>query len=243
VNDPETNLAPFLAAWREDSLQTARPGPRERTRAALLAAVAAPSARRRLWPLSASGWRRRRVLFRAGPVVVLAAAVVIAAIGWNAPAGTALYGVRAARQGVQLAVPGADLASLHLQFAEQSLADARHGIAPLASLANARGELDAARSELPADHTSPLWTRFAGDQKTLSTEDAEFETENGGGDGGSQPPTAPLPTGGETPFSPESAPGGGEGSQVSGGSSASVGVAPPGEGEPSAGGNGSPPDD
>jgi hypothetical protein len=186
-------LAPYLAAWREDSLQPSLPHSRELARTAMLEAVAS---RRRgllgraLW--FSAGFRLRGLRVRmAGFVGAVAVAAAIAAVGWNAPAGSFLHGVRVARQSVQLAVPGADLAGLHLEFAEQSLADARDGIDPAASVADARSELDAAREVLPHDHSSPLWTRWGDDEAILGTEEA---APAGGG-----VPQAGVPAGGSAP--------------------------------------------
>lgn len=156
MNGVDDLLAPYVAAWRADSLSPLSPRARERARAAMLAAVAASDGRR---------YRGRGVAFRvrlgrrrgpqrlAGALVTLTAAVVLGLLGWNAPAGSPLHGVRVVRQSVQLAVPGADLPALHLQFAEQSLADARNALNSAASLADARAELDAAHGLLPADHS------------------------------------------------------------------------------------------
>jgi hypothetical protein len=183
-------LAPYLAAWREDSLYPSLPHSRELARAAMLAAVA--SGRRGLFGRAlwfSAGFRLRGLRVRmAGFVGAVAVAAAVAALGWNAPAGSFLHGVRVARQSVQLAVPGADLAGLHLEFAEQSLADARDGIDPAASLADARSELDAAREVLPVDHSSPLWTRWGDDEAILGTEEA---SPTGGG-----VPPAGVPAGG-----------------------------------------------
>jgi hypothetical protein len=149
------------------------PHSRELARAAMLAAVA--SGRRGLLARAlwfSAGFRLRGLRVRlAGFVGAVAVAAAVAGVGWNAPAGSFLHGVRVARQSVQLAVPGADLAGLHLQFAEQSLADARDGINAAASLADARSELDAAREVLPANHSSPLWTRWGDDEAVLGTEE------------------------------------------------------------------------
>jgi len=158
--------------------------------------LAAVASRRRgllgraLW--FSAGFRLRGLRVRiAGFVGAVAVAAAVAAMGWNAPAGSFLHGVRVARQSVQLAVPGADLAGLHLEFAEQSLADARDGIDPAASVADARSELDAARGVLPPDHSSPLWTRWGDDEAILGTEEA---APAGGGD-----PSAGVPAGGSAP--------------------------------------------
>jgi hypothetical protein len=197
MNDLGRSLEPYLAAWRDDSRQSPRPHSRERAREAMLAAAAAPIHRPIARVLSAQSTFRLRGRFprRAGALVAVTATVVTAFLGWNAPAGSSLYGVRAARQSVQLVVPGANLAALHLEFAAQSLADARNGISPAASLADGRSELDAARGELPADHTAPLWAQWSDDEAVLADEEAAF--------GGGQGPTnrvLPAPAGpGDTP--------------------------------------------
>jgi hypothetical protein len=179
VNGVDPNLLPHLAAWRNDSLQDPRAVPRERARAALHVAVASAATRRthgvRLpslpWFRSLRLRHRRPVLAAAAAAV---AATVIGALGWNAPVGSALYAVRAAKQSVQLAIPGTDLAALHMQFAEQDLADARAG-ASAAALTDARAELAAARGVLPSDRGSPLWVRYDTDEATLATESAGLD--------------------------------------------------------------------
>jgi hypothetical protein len=189
-------LAPYLAAWREDSLYPSLPHSRELARTAMLAAVA--SGRRgllgrALWFSAGFRLRGQRVRM-VGFVGAVAVAAAVATVGWNAPAGSFLHDVRVARQSVQLAVPGADLAGLHLEFAEQSLADARDGIDPAASLADARSQLDAAREVLPADHSSPLWTRWGDDEAILGTEEAASADSGappaGAAAGDSSPPAA-----------------------------------------------------
>jgi hypothetical protein len=218
VNGVDDLLAPYILAWREDSLQGAPPQRRERARAAMLAAVAGlPRGGHRALPFRARFRLRHAPLPLAGAVAALAAAVVAGLIGWNAPAGSPLHGVRVARQGLLLAVPGANLAELHLEFAEQSLSDAHNEVNAAASLADARSELDAARGELPVDHHSALWTRWSGDESLLGTEDAELRSDNsaaGGGSDHASPAVAPS-RGGATPEATE-APGG---SATRGGSS------------------------
>ena len=163
----EPMLAAQLGAWREASRQEPRRHARERAFDAMLAAVAAgATAPRARAPLFRPRFRHAGLL---AATATLAATVGVAAAGWNAPPGSALFVVRAARQGVMLKLPGSNDADLHLQFAEPCLADARDGINPEQSLADARTELAAALRELPADRTSPLWSRYRADEATLAS--------------------------------------------------------------------------
>jgi hypothetical protein len=132
----------------------------------------------------------------AASTTVLAAAVVVGTLGWNAAPGTPLYGIRAARQSVQLALPGADVATLHLQFAEQDLEDARQGGRADASLAGAETELAAARAALPADRSSQAWRRYEADEAALAADQSQFE-------GGPARPIVPPPVTGHGTPTPE----------------------------------------
>jgi hypothetical protein len=133
-----------------------------------------------------------RPRFAHSGAIAMAATVVaaagVAAAGWNAPPGSALFVIRATRQSVQLKLPGTNDAALHLQFAEQSLADARDHVNPAQSLADARDELNAALPELPADRLSALWSRYHADETTLTREESGLE-----GDDGSPQPSAGVP--------------------------------------------------
>ena len=197
-------LAFYLDAWREDSRRTPASLPREQARAAMLAAVASPpAAEHRTRALSFPRFRRRlhRRLLLAGSLAAAAAAIVVGVFGWNAPAGSALFGVRAAKQSVQLAIPGADLASLHLSFAEQSLSDARNGLNPAASLANAGMELQKAYAALPTDHSSRLWSRYGDDEAAYTRETSDLEQGDGAPAGGAPvvvPPATESPEGSAT---------------------------------------------
>jgi len=175
-------LGSRLAAWRAESLRPPEPAARERAREAMHAARAR-SFRSRGLPLAPHLRLRLRHPVLAGLCGVVAGATLLGVLGWNAPAGSPLFGVRVARQGVQLALPGADAATLHLEFAEVDLADARGGIDPSSSLADARAELAAALPELPADHGSPLWSRYDGDLTVLATEQVRLQS----------PPAPPAP--------------------------------------------------
>ena len=197
----EPQLSASLGAWRAASRRAPRSHATERARDAMLAAlVAPPQARRRAF------WMLRPRFAHSGAVAVVAtvvAAAGVAAAGWNAPPGSALFVIRATRQSVQLKLPGTNDAVLHLQFAEQSLAEARDGDNPVQSLADARAELSAALPELPADRTSDLWTRYRSDETTLTREESGLDHED------STPPGstgAPSPPADDTPGKPGSSP-------------------------------------
>ncbi len=193
-----------LDAWRLSSRREPRRHARERAHDAMLEALAVGSRPRR----SLLSFRPR--FAHAGLVAATAtvlAAAGVAAAGWNAPPGSALFVVREARQGIMLKLPGSNAALLHLEFAELSLADARTSDDPAQSLADARAELGAAFGELPTDQTSPLWSRYRVDEATLLSE------EHGSGDEGTPPPThppAPAPTGDDDTPSGTRAPGTGD---------------------------------
>lgn len=185
MNGAETTLTAYLAAWREDSLLPPLPAAREQARAAMLAALVARRGRRGIWAFSSlAGYRLRfRHTLLGAASLAVTGAMVVGLLGWNAPAGSPLYGVRAARQGIQLALPGANPATLHLQYAEAFLTDARSGKDRSASLADARAELDAAQRDLPVNHASPLWTRWSSDEAQLNLESDQQEPEGSGAPG------------------------------------------------------------
>jgi hypothetical protein len=166
-------LTDHLGAWRESSRRAPRRHAREVAHRAMETALASTAAERR------TRSRLLRPRFRYAGLVAgvgaLAATVAVAAAGWNAAPGSALFVVRAARQGVMLKLPGSDDAVLHLQFAEQSLTEARDRIDPEQSLANARTELSAALSELRTQRMSPLWARYEGDERLLHAEESQLE--------------------------------------------------------------------
>jgi hypothetical protein len=100
----------------------------------------------------------------------MAAGVIVVGLGWNAPAGSPLHGIRDARQGITLSLPGADLAALHLKFAEQDLRDASQGLDRTASLSDAGNELAKAKTLLAANQHSALWDELVGDEQRLDQE-------------------------------------------------------------------------
>lgn len=197
----EPQLSASLAAWRAASRRAPRSHATERARDAMLAALVSPRATRRR-PM----WMLRPRFAHSGALAAMAtvvAAAGVAAAGWNAAPGSALFVIRAARQSVQLKLPGTNDAALHLQFAEQSLAEARDHVNPHQSLADAGAELNAALLELPADRRSALWTRYSNDEATLAREESGLENEDGTPPAGSG---TPAPSAEDTPGSPGSTP-------------------------------------
>ncbi len=192
-------LSASLDAWRLSSRRTPRRHAVERAHDAMLEAVLVESRRphaRRF--LSFSFRPRFRYAGLIATTATIVAAASVAAAGWNAAPGSALFVVRAARQGVMLKLPGADDIALHLEFAEQSLADAKEHVNPAQSLADATTELHAAFTELSVDPSSPLWPRYKLDAATLLSEEGDVESERP-----SPAPTGetPGPTGDDSPSS------------------------------------------
>jgi hypothetical protein len=174
----EPQLSASLDAWRLSSRRAPRRHAQERAQDAMLDAIMAASRRSRAGGFFGFSFRPR--LAHAGLIATTAtivAAASVAAAGWNAPPGSALFVVRAARQGVMLKLPGSDDAALHLAFAEASLADAKDGVNPMQSLADAATELDAAFTELSSDRSSPLWPRYRLDEATFLSEEGGVEAE------------------------------------------------------------------
>ncbi len=147
-----------------------------RARQAMLAAVAA-----RRW----GGWRAR-LMWRpahAGRLmakVAALAATAVAVIGWSAPAGTLLHGVRLARETIARTLPGANRLDVDLGVAEQYLAEAARNEAPADSESEARLFLDDARGLLPPNRNDPLSLRWQNDENALAALTA--------------PPSAPVGT-------------------------------------------------
>ncbi len=191
--DPQLSVA--LDAWRLSSRRAPRRHARERAHDAMLDALIVAARR----PVARGFLSFRRRFSHAGLIASAAtvmAAAGVAAAGWNAPPGSALFVVRAARQGVMLKLPGADDIALHLEFAEQSLAEARDRINPAQSIADAANELGIAFTELSANPSSPLWPRYRLDEATLLTEETGLQQPSQ-----PSPPvaTSPPPVGDRTP--------------------------------------------
>lgn len=190
IIDPHVSAS--LDAWRQSSRRAPRRHARERAQDAMLDAITVASRRPRTRKFFSLRPRFAHAGLIASTATIVAAASVAAA-GWNAPPGSALFAIRAARQGVMLKLPGSNDAALHLEFAEQSLADARARINPVQSLANAATELDEAFRELSSDPSSPLFPRYHLDEATLLSEESGFETEGPS----PRPTSAPSEPGGD----------------------------------------------
>lgn len=107
-----------------------------------------------------------RLLVATGGTLVAALAAV-AVIGWNAPAGTPLHGIRVAHESLQLAFPGADRVALDLDYAESRMQDAQQSSGSWSSsLDEAARYLDDARQHLQSG--SPLWPRWQDDESLLA---------------------------------------------------------------------------
>jgi uncharacterized membrane protein YgcG len=203
----EPQLSASLDAWRLSSRRAPRRHAQERAHDAMLDAIRAAPRRSRAGGLF--GFSIRPRFAHAGLIATTAsivAAASVAAAGWNAPPGSALFVVRAARQGVMLKLPGSDDAALHLAFAEASLADARDHVNPMQSLADAATELDTAFTELSSDRSSPLWSRYRLDEATLVSEEGGVEAETP-----SPVPAGASPSPGEDDTRSGSSPGQGAG--------------------------------
>ena len=183
-------LSDHLDAWRESSRRAPRRHARERALDAMVTALAS----------TATAPRPRSHHFRPR----FRHAGLIAGSGHAGCDGgrgcgrlerpTRISTLRGARSasGRDAQTSGLNDAALHLQFAEQSLAEARDRIDAEQSLANARTELAAALRELPSERTSPLWARYYSDERRLLAEESQLETE---GDSQSSGAAPPRPTG------------------------------------------------
>ena len=210
--DPQ--LSASLDAWRLSSRRAPRRHARERAQDAMLDAMIVASRR----PRARSFFGLRPRFGRAGLIASMAtivAATSVAAAGWNAPPGSALFLVREARQGVMLKLPGADDATLHLQFAESSLGDAREGINPRPEPCGRRHGAQGRIHGTFHDPSSPLWPRYRLDEATLLSEESGIESES----------PSPLPIGTPRPTEDGNPPSGANPAKGDGGESPSRRVA------------------
>ena len=222
TGDERHSLPSGVAAWAAESRLTPREQPMADARAAMHAAAAAPPAAipgrssRILPALRAAG---RHHPLRLGTATLVAAASLLVALGWDAPAGSPLHEVRIGREQVGLILAAGDArTALRLSYAESRLRDAKAGIDPQGSLGEAAGLLDQARAALPAGHDGELWQRWTGDEATLRALRAGSSDDGGrsrSGDG--------LPA-------PGGAPGGDDRGGTAGGGESSGATASPGGG-------------
>jgi len=159
-----------LECWRAASGITPRQPAMAAARRALDAALDA-AAKRRPW------WRRllerqlRPRPFVTGAWFATAAAGVVVAMGWNAPAGTPLHGVRLAHEKIALALAGNGRAQLELEYAQERLDDARGGAARQPSLDEARQLLQDAQKDLGEKPPPPEESQLHEEQALLATEE------------------------------------------------------------------------
>jgi hypothetical protein len=178
----DPRLLAAFDALRAESAVAPDPGATARARAAMHAARAA---RPQLGGLALLGahlrhaLRPQRLLAVGGGLV--AGLTVVSVLGWNAPAGSALHGVRVAHESVVLVFPGTDRIGLDLDYAESRLHEAQSA-ASSSSLDEAEGLLDDARQHLAVG--SSQWTRWQDDEKLLG--DLRHQDE-GGDNGGTVP--------------------------------------------------------
>lgn len=212
----DLGLTRHLAGWRADSLRSPRPEAMAAARRAMLAArgAEAPGGWR-----SALGLRPRRPrrLLVASAAASLAVLTPITVLGWDAPAGTPLHGVWVVKEHVALAVPGVDHVALTLQFAEQSLADARAGHDPRDSAAEAASLLDSVAGDLTAGGGPALRARWIRDEAELTAIEDDLA-----------PPRTPVPGEGSDTESPPAATGVPATAEPSDGEGSSRAPSPPG---------------
>jgi hypothetical protein len=153
-----------LARLADEGRAPSAAGFEARARTALHAAVERRVTRGSGW--SCLGTLVRRPAARGLGAVLTAAAAIVVALGWSAPAGSPLHTVRLAREAVLLDLPGSDRAARELQYAEDRLADAAAGRDPSASLAEAASLLDRAARDLRG-RSGPVWDRWSHDEAEL----------------------------------------------------------------------------
>ena len=238
TGDERHSLPSGVAAWAAESRLTPREQPVADARAAMHAAAAAapaaiPGRSSRILPaLRAAG---RRHPLRLGTATLVAAASLLVALGWDAPAGSPLHEVRIGREQVGLILAAGDArTALRLSYAESRLRDAKAGIDPQGSLGEAAGLLDQARAALPAGHDGELWQRWTGDEDTLRALRAGSSDDGGRSrsGGGLPAPGGGTAGGGESSGATASPGGGGDGghSGGDGGSSSTSSAASSGGG-------------
>lgn len=188
-------LALAFAALRSESGVAPRPEAMHAARAAMHRARATSDHSGAVGGLTLGGRLRRVVTahrLTAGAGAGVAGLVVVAALGWNAPASSPLHAIQLAHEQISLDLPGSDRVSLDLGFAESRLGEARTDGSGSA-LDEARGLLNDARGNLAAG--SPLWSRWQDDEQRLGElrdgEEGSPSTPGGAPDGSGGGSTAP----------------------------------------------------
>jgi hypothetical protein len=221
VTEPHDEILQALAQLAEEGRAPTTPGFEARARAALHGAV---DTRKAL-----SGWSFHGLLLhpraaRGFGAAIAAAAAVVVALGWSAPAGSPLHAVRLAREAVILDLPGSDRAGRELQFAEDRLADAAAGRDRSASLSEAATLLDSAARDMHG-RSGATWDRWSRDEAELRQARGGSPSGGGGdsaaGSGGGTTPSGPAPSAAGSPTSEGGVSPGGSG--TSGGGSDSGG--------------------
>lgn len=164
-----------LAGWVDQSRLASRPAAMITARAAMHAAVRSAqwkpaSARRRIGIAvpSLDCLRRHPIRMTAGSMA--AVTVLVVTMGWNAGPGSPLHPVQLVREDASLVLASPNHAvDLRLDYAEARLRDAAAGSDPRDNLSEAAALLGAARQDLPANRTDPLWLRWSHDEGVLGT--------------------------------------------------------------------------
>jgi len=181
VSEREPGLQRAFEALREESSPAPRPEAMAAARAAMHQARTVELERT---PLQRLGRRVGAALtvhrLMAGGTGLAAGVAVVALLGWNAPAGSPLHGVRVAHEQIALVLPGSDRAGLDLGYAESRLEQAQRD-GSTAALDEAQRLLDDAHAHLSAG--SALWPRWERDEKLLG--ELRHDDGEGGSDGGS----------------------------------------------------------
>ena len=183
MSEMDPRLLAAFDALRAESAAAPDPVSTERARAAMHVARAAQPELGGLALLAARvrhALRPPRLLAAVGGLATGLA--VVSLLGWSAPAGTPLHGVRVAHEAVVLALPGSDRIGLDLDYAEARLREAQAQAGSRSSLDEAAGLLDDARQHLAAG--SLRWPRWQDDEKLLGD---LRRNDEGGENGGTTP--------------------------------------------------------
>lgn len=201
MSEIDPGLQRAFEALRQESSPAPRPEAMAAARAAMHQARTVEMERRPLQRLARRlGTALTMHRLMAAGSAVAAGVALVALLGWNAPAGSPLHGVRVAHEQLALVLPGSDRAGLDLGYAESRLEQAQHD-GSTAALDEAQRLLDDAHAHLSAGST--LWPRWQRDVKLLSElRDRDGESGSGtegvsGDDGNGSESTSTSSDGGE----------------------------------------------